>query len=103
MPDFPNATRLGLISDTHGLLRKEAIEALRGSKLILHAGDVGDSEILKQLRSIAPVIAIRGNVDTDPWTDTLPATEVVSAAGINIYMLHDVNKLDLVPEAAGFA
>ncbi|HME13497.1 MAG TPA: metallophosphoesterase family protein [Candidatus Acidoferrum sp.] len=103
MPDFPNATRLGLISDTHGLLRKEAIEALRGSELILHAGDVGDSEILKQLRSVAPVIAIRGNIDTDPWADALPTAEVVTAAGLHIYMLHDLEKLDMVPEAAGFA
>lgn len=103
MPDFTNITQLGLISDTHGLLRNEAIEALRGSELILHAGDVGDPEILKKLRSIAPVIAIRGNIDTDPWADTLPATEAVSAAGVNIYMLHNLESLDLVPEGAGFA
>lgn len=99
---FPDASRIGLISDTHGLLREEALRALQGSDLILHAGDVGDSEILQSLRRIAPVVAIRGNVDTEPWADSLPASEMVSASGVIIYMLHDVQSLDLVPQAAGF-
>ncbi|MFI5102159.1 MAG: metallophosphoesterase family protein [Terriglobales bacterium] len=93
---------LGVISDTHGLLRSEAVRALRGSDRILHAGDVGSHEILKELAKIAPVTAVRGNVDTDPWTRALPATEVVEAGGISIYMLHDLGQLDLKVKAAAF-
>jgi putative phosphoesterase len=93
---------IGVISDTHGLLRPEAIEALRGSDRILHAGDVGDPEILQALAQIAPVIAVRGNVDTEPWAGTLPETEVVEVGGVSIYMLHDLGRLDLKPEASGF-
>ncbi|MGB9204830.1 MAG: metallophosphoesterase family protein [Terriglobales bacterium] len=93
---------LGVISDTHGLLRPEAVEALRGSDRILHAGDVGAREILQALAKIAPVTAIRGNVDTKPWARRLPTAEVVEAGGVSIYMLHDLAQLDLKPEAAGF-
>ena len=93
---------LGVISDTHGQLRPEAVQALRGSDRILHAGDVGASEILDTLKHIAPVTAIRGNVDTGPWARALPETEVVEAGGLSIYMLHDLGRLDLEPEAAGF-
>jgi putative phosphoesterase len=93
---------LGVISDTHGLLRPEAVEALRGSDRILHAGDVGTPEILKALAKIAPVTAIRGNVDTELWARRLPMAEVVEAGAISIYMLHDLAQLDLKPEAAGF-
>lgn len=93
---------LGVISDTHGLLRPEAVEALRGSDRILHAGDIGASEILEVLAKIAPVTAIRGNVDTASWARALPETEVVEAGGALIYMLHDRGRLDLKPEAAGF-
>jgi putative phosphoesterase len=93
---------IGVISDTHGLLRPEAIEALRGSDRILHAGDVGTPEILQALAKIAPVTAIRGNVDTEPWARRLPTAEVVEAGGISIHMLHDLAQLDLKPEAAGF-
>jgi uncharacterized protein len=100
---FPKATQIGLISDTHGLLRPEAVEALHDSHLILHAGDVGSPEILANLRSIAPVVAIRGNVDTEFWASALPETEVVTAAGVVLYMLHDVEKLDVNPETAGFS
>jgi len=95
-------TRVGLISDTHGLLRPEAIAALRGSQLILHAGDVGNPEILETLRGIAPVVAVRGNVDTAEWAQELPLTTVADAGGVMIFMLHDVNALDLNPQAAGF-
>jgi uncharacterized protein len=95
-------TIIGVVSDTHGLLRPEAIEALRGSDRILHAGDVGAPEILQALATIAPVTAIRGNVDTKPWAGWLPTAEVVEAGGISIYMLHDLAQLDLKPEAAGF-
>ena len=94
--------KIGLISDTHGLLRKEGVEALRGSELIIHAGDVGKPEILEELRKIAPVIAVRGNVDTGPWARTLPETAVAEAGATLIYVLHDVKALDLNPAAAGF-
>src|SRR5712664_827600 len=94
--------RIGLISDTHGLLRKEAVEALRGSELILHAGDVGKPEILEALRKIAPVVAVRGNVDTEPWAQTLPETAVVEAGASMIYVLNDWKALDLDPAATGF-
>jgi uncharacterized protein len=94
--------RIGLISDTHGLPRKEAVEALRGSELILHAGDVGKPEILEELRKIAPVVAVRGNVDKDPWAQALPETAVAEAGAVLIYVLHDVNALDLNPAVAGF-
>ena len=95
-------TRISLISDTHGLLRPQALEALRGSELILHAGDVGKPEILTALRELAPVIAVRGNVDTSEWAKTLPETAVAEAGKILIYVLHDVHALDLNPAAAGF-
>jgi len=93
---------LGVISDTHGLLRSEAVNALRGTDRILHAGDVGAPEILEALARIAPLTAIRGNVDTDRWARSLPATEVVESGGASIYMLHNISQLDLKPEAAGF-
>jgi len=94
--------RIGVISDTHGLLRKEAVEALRGSELIIHAGDVGKPKILEELRKIAPVVAVRGNVDTEPWALALPETAVAEAGAVLIYVLHDVKALDLNPAAAGF-
>lgn len=100
MPD--NRYRLGLISDTHGLLRREAVEALHGSELIIHAGDVGDAKILEELRKLAPVVAVRGNVDTQEWAKALPLTAVAEAGAVLIYVLHDVNALDLDPTAAGF-
>ncbi len=96
------AKRIGLISDTHGLLRKEAVEALRGSEMIIHAGDVGKPEILEDLRKIAPVVAVRGNVDTAEWAKALPETAVAKAGATLIYVLHDVKALDLNPAAAGF-
>jgi putative phosphoesterase len=94
--------RIGLISDTHGLLRPEAIAALRGTEIILHAGDVGKPEILEELRKAAPVIAVRGNVDTAEWAKELPEAAVAEAGLASIYILHDVNALDLNPAAAGF-
>ncbi|HEY3987694.1 MAG TPA: metallophosphoesterase family protein [Acidobacteriaceae bacterium] len=95
--------RVGVISDTHGLLRAEALKALQGAEHILHAGDVGDPAILDTLRGIAPVTAIRGNIDEGGPCSHLPPTEFVELSGRNIYMLHDVKKLDLKPEAAGLA
>ena len=94
--------RLGLISDTHGLLRPEALRAMAGVDLILHAGDVGKEEILDRLREIAPVVAVRGNVDTEPWTEALPATAVAEVGATFIYVLHNLQELDLNPAAAGF-
>ena len=97
------ATRVGVIADTHGLLRPEAVRALRGSDLILHAGDVGKPEVLASLQRIAPVVAIRGNNDTGPWAQALPATEVVEVGAVTLYLVHDVAELDLDPAAARFA
>jgi putative phosphoesterase len=94
---------IGVISDTHGLLRPEALAALRGSDHILHAGDVGDPQILDQLQELAPVTGIRGNIDRSGPCARLPAIETVDLAGKSIYMLHDRNGLDLDPAAAGFA
>ena len=94
---------VGVISDTHGRLRPEAIAALRGSELILHAGDVGGPEILDQLRAVAPVVAVRGNVDTAVWATALPLVEIVEAGGLQVFMLHDRQALDFDPKAAGFA
>lgn len=94
---------VGVISDTHGLLRAEAVAALRGAEHILHAGDVGSPEILDELRAVAPVIAVCGNIDHGPWADVLPETEVVELGGLSIYMLHDLKQLDLNPRTAGFA
>jgi putative phosphoesterase len=90
-----------VISDTHGLLRPEAQAALAGCELIVHAGDVGDPAILDRLREIAPVVAVRGNVDGGAWARALPVTETVEVSGITIHVLHDRNQLDLVPAAAG--
>jgi putative phosphoesterase len=97
------STVIGIISDTHGLLRPEAIEALRGSQQIIHAGDVGSPEILEELARIAPVTAVRGNVDKEVWARKLPESEVLEVGGVSIYVLHDLAQLDLKPEAAGFA
>ncbi len=94
---------IGVISDTHGLLRREALEALQGSELILHAGDIGPSDIIEQLRAIAPVHVVRGNCDHGPWAQALPETEVVSVGDTDIYMIHDLGLLDLNPSAAGLA
>lgn len=93
---------LGVISDTHGLLRPEAVEALRGVDLILHAGDVGSPEVLEALKIIAPVVAVRGNNDRGAWADDLPPWDVAEVGAVFIYMIHDVKEIDLSPAAAGF-
>jgi len=92
-----------VISDTHGLLRPEAIEVLRGSQCIIHAGDVGDPAILDKLNEIAPVTVVRGNVDTGVWSRKIPLTNVLEIDGTLIYVLHILDELDLKPEASGFA
>ena len=96
-----SAYPIGVISDTHGLLREEALTALAGCATIIHAGDVGDPAILARLRDIAPTLAGRGNVDTQPWATVLPMTRVVEADEHLIYVLHDLAQLDLDPRAAG--
>jgi uncharacterized protein len=95
--------KIGVLSDTHGLLRPEVLTALAGADHLLHAGDVGDATILDRLREIAPVTAIRGNIDTHGSCSALPATEAVELGGALIYMLHALGDLDLKPEAAGIA
>jgi hypothetical protein len=93
---------VGLISDTHGLMREEAFRALQSSSLIVHAGDVGKPEILETLRTIAPVVAVKGNIDQGPWAEAWPATAVARAGPAVLYILHDVHDLDLDPVAAGY-
>ena len=93
---------IGIISDTHGLVRPEALDALRGAELILHAGDIGNPDVLETLKSIAPVVAVRGNNDKGVWAEVLPEWEVVQIGTVYIYMIHDVKEIDLNPAAAGF-
>jgi uncharacterized protein len=94
---------IGVISDTHGLLRPEALTALEGSRYIIHAGDIGDPFILSRLAEIAAVTAVRGNVDGSAWARKIPPTNVLELGGVSIYILHDLSQLDLKPEAAGFS
>jgi hypothetical protein len=96
-----NSFILGIISDTHGHLRTEAKAALRGSHAIIHAGDVGKPRILDDLKSIAPVFAVRGNVDTEPWASSLPLTEIIELNNVSIYVLHNLEHLDLIPATSG--
>jgi putative phosphoesterase len=97
---------IGVISDTHGLLRPEALAALRGSERIIHAGDVGGPEILDALVAVAPVTVVRGNNDRGPWAEAIPTTAVVEVAGVSIYILHNIAdimaEIDLDPAACGF-
>ena len=93
---------IGLISDTHGLLRPEVAPALAGADLILHAGDIDTPEVLEQLRALAPVIAVRGNNDRGAWADAILEREVTQVGAVCIYMVHDLHDIDLSPVAAGF-
>jgi putative phosphoesterase len=93
---------IGVISDTHGLVRPEAIDALRGLELILHAGDIGDSTVLEDLKAIAPVVAVRGNNDKGAWAEDIPHWEVVEVGAVFIYMVHDLNEMDMRPTPAEF-
>ena len=95
--------RIGVVSDTHGLLRPEVLPRLEGCEHILHLGDVGDAKILKRMKEIAPVTAVRGNVDTNGACAELPETEVLLFDGAYIYLLHDIGTLHLDPAAAKFA
>ena len=95
MSRLGRAHTVGVIADTHGLLRPEAAVALAGSELIVHAGDVGSAEVLDKLREIAPVVAVRGNNDKGAWAVALPAAAVVEIGGVVLYVLHDLSELDL--------
>jgi putative phosphoesterase len=97
-----DASIIGLISDTHGRLRQEALAALQGSDLIIHAGDIGNPKIIEQLRAVAPVVAVRGNIDKGAWASHLPMAAVVEVGSALIYVLHDVQQLDLDPVVAEF-
>lgn len=99
----PRRQIVGVISDTHGMLRPAAVDALQGCDHILHVGDVGDPDILERLRKVAPVTAVRGNVDHGRWADDLPLTECVEFDGVQIYMLHILDTLDVDPVTAGFS
>jgi putative phosphoesterase len=101
-PVFDACMLIGMISDTHGLLRTEALEALAGVEHIIHAGDIGGPEIVPRLRTIAPITAIRGNVDTQDWAREFPDWDTVTLAGRSIYVLHDLGDLNLDPVTAGF-
>lgn len=92
---------VGVISDTHGLLRPEALSALAGSDRVIHAGDVGDETILEALRAIAPLTVVRGNVDTEAWALKLPLGDMLEVGGVRIYVVHDLGTLDIVPASAG--
>jgi putative phosphoesterase len=96
-------SEIGIISDTHGLLRPEAVAALRGVEHIVHAGDIGSADVLRALAEVAPVTAVRGNNDRGPWARRLPLTDVLEFGGLSLYVLHDLKTLDLDPRAAGFA
>jgi putative phosphoesterase len=102
-PGAGTMKRIGIISDTHGLLRPEAVQALAGVVHIVHAGDIGSPEVIEELRRIAPVTAVRGNNDKGPWARTIPETDVLQTEGHSIFVLHDLNELDLDPAAAGFS
>jgi hypothetical protein len=93
---------VGVVSDTHGLVRPEALEALRGVELILHAGDVGSPQVLDALNEIAPVVAVRGNNDKGAWAESLPCWEVVEVGAVPICVLHDLNEIDISLAGAGF-
>ncbi len=96
------ATLIGVISDTHGLVRPEAMQALTGVDFIFHAGDIGKPQVLEELRAIAPVIAVRGNNDKGQWAEAIPESRDFEIGAVSIYLLHDVKQLDLDPVAAGF-
>lgn len=104
MSDSPDTIEslVGVISDTHGIVRPEAVDALRGVEMILHAGDVGNPQVLEALGGIAPVVAVRGNNDKGEWARGLPDWEVVEVGAVSIYMVHDLKEIDIDPSGVGF-
>jgi putative phosphoesterase len=94
---------VGVISDTHGLLRPQAIDALRGSDVIIHAGDVGNADVIDRLGGIAPTFVVRGNIDKGQWAARLPTTELVAIGELHFLVLHEISQLELDPAVAGFA
>ncbi|MBI5848090.1 MAG: metallophosphoesterase family protein [Nitrospirae bacterium] len=92
---------IGVISDTHGLLRPQAVSALEGSDIIIHAGDIGSAEVLKTLKAIAPLLAVRGNTDNSSWIKDTPVSDTIQWRGVLLHILHDLSRLDLDPQAAG--
>lgn len=94
---------IGVISDTHGLLRPQAVEALQGSDMIVHGGDIGSADVVKRLSTIAPVVAIRGNVDREEWANEFPLTETIDVQGRIIYILHNLKELEFDPKVAGIS
>src|SRR4051812_47036212 len=103
MPSQTAEIVVGVISDTHGLLRPEALDALHGSHFIIHAGDVGDPVIIAALQKIAPVTVVRGNIDTEPWAKELPEDAVLQIGKMKIYIIHNLKELRIDPAAKGFA
>lgn len=95
------SVRIGLISDTHGLLRPEAVAFLRGSHAILHAGDIGDASIIARLSTLAPTTAVRGNNDTDDWAREIPAAQTIVIGSVSIHVVHDLNGIAVEPDEAG--
>ena len=98
----PEGKLIGVISDTHGLVRPQAIAALNGVEMILHAGDIGNQQVLDTLNEIAPVVAVRGNNDKGDWAESLPDWEVVEIGNVSIYMLHNLKEIDISPSGSGF-
>ncbi|MFO7665867.1 MAG: metallophosphoesterase family protein [Desulfobacterales bacterium] len=94
---------VGIISDTHGRLPDSATIALAGSKLIIHAGDIGEPAVLEKLKAIAPVFPVKGNMDKGVWAREIPDSEIVNQGAVSIYILHDISKIDLDPAASGFS
>ena len=94
---------VGIISDTHGLVRLEAVRALKGSELLIHAGDIGNPQVIEQLHEIAPTFVVRGNNDRGAWAADLPVTQVVEVGELLFYVLHEISQLDVDPAVAGFA
>ena len=98
-----NSFTVGIISDTHGRLPDSAVTALAGSKLIIHAGDIGERSVLEKLEAIAPVFPVRGNMDKGVWAREIPDSEIVNHGAVSLYILHDVSGIDLDPAASGFS
>ena len=102
-PGTGDVCTVGVIADTHGVLRPQARGALAGCELIIHAGDVGNLQVIQELESLAPVVAVRGNVDVQPWAGDFPESRMVEIGGVRLYVLHDLERLDLDPAQAGMA